>query len=598
MSGDTVSGQREGGGAGSTPAWSPALERVGSGRDVARPSTSNGHLADAYEISEHIGMGAFADVYRGTRRADGAPVAVKMLNRKSSPGWIQRVFEEVRIQQVVGEGRVPRHRREKNLMHSPRLYDYYTVPAAPATDADIQTVILVVELAAGGDLIKVLASSVGGQRNLESLTAEERYNLARRVLKALLKELYYLHANGIIHRDIKLDNVLVADAPEPKENPKRLVIGEKAKFMLADFGQAHQIGGPQLHSMCGTPGCTAPEVSPDDPHSFTAASDVWAAGCVAKTILGDDNACPHAPALLALIHTTQRADAARRPTAAHLLDGFDFDGVTPLAGVWKEGAAPGNETVDGGVGGGGGGGGAEKFMVRGGGACIDANARAISAGSEHMAAVTRKRQASAGGLTPGGGSAARPRVETLSHESKQLLASRISARFADRADDLISSRARSIEDVRPLVALVRELGAEGGEINLRALGPDTLRFIFRACDAKGIGLLSLSDISAANDAIRVSPGSDIARLFRSLDVLTWPAKRTHRSRADHLSPEELDKVCYWNLQGNPCGECAYYKANETLVVQRKGVSLRDFLKAAEGGDVSVRIREATGDAER
>lgn len=589
---ESVGGQRagEGSGAGSTPAWT-RLERVGSGRDVLRPSTSNGMLADAYEIGEHIGMGAFADVYRGTRRKDGAPVAVKMLYKKSSSGWIHRVYEEVRIQQVVGEGRVPRHRREKNLMHSPRLYDYYTVPAEPATDADIQMIILVVELAAGGDLIKVLASTVDGRRNLECLTAEERYNLARRVLKALLKELYYLHANQIIHRDLKLDNVLVAEAPELRENPRRFVIGEKAKFMLADFGQAYQLDTPQLHSMCGTMGCTAPEVSPNDPNSFTAASDVWAAGSIARTILGDDNSSPHAPALFALIHTTQRADAARRPTAAHLLDGFDADGVTPLSGVWKEGAAPGDETV---------GGGAEKFTVYGGGALmgggVDANALAVSAGSEHMAAVTRKRQASVGGLTPGGGNAkdaVRSRFETLSPEIKQLLANRISVRFADRADELVASRSWSLEDLRPLVTLVRGHGPLGGELNLRELSPETLRFVFRAWDSKGIGLLSLADVTSASEVIRVRPGSDIARLFRSLDVLTWPAGRTHRSRADFLTPEELENVCYWNLQGRPCGACAYYKANETLVVLRKGISLGDFLKAAEGGDVSVIIRPTT-----
>jgi serine/threonine protein kinase len=81
----------------------------------------------------------------------------------------------------------------------------------------------------------------------------------------LAKALEELHAKDIMHRDIKLDNIMLRDdEPEPK-NP-----------VLVDFGLARR--GPVVgKSVCGTPGYIAPEIFVG---GYTNKCDVFGLGVV------------------------------------------------------------------------------------------------------------------------------------------------------------------------------------------------------------------------------------------------------------------------------------------------------------------------------
>lgn len=93
---------------------------------------------------------------------------------------------------------------------------------------------------------------------------------ATRLFKQLVEGLYYLHTHGIIHRDLKLSNLLLTDARDLK---------------IADFGLAVQLesGTAVRNTFCGTPNYIAPEIVARESHDLSA--DLWSLGVMDFTFL-------------------------------------------------------------------------------------------------------------------------------------------------------------------------------------------------------------------------------------------------------------------------------------------------------------------------
>lgn len=113
------------------------------------------------------------------------------------------------------------------------------------------------------------------QRTLHELMRMRRRLAEReaaRVLLQLVSAVTYLHALGVVHRDIKLPNLFLHDGA----------------CKLGDFGLAALLTteGERRSTLCGTPSYIAPEVlakGGGDGHSFPV--DVWAIGIVAFALL-------------------------------------------------------------------------------------------------------------------------------------------------------------------------------------------------------------------------------------------------------------------------------------------------------------------------
>ena len=78
----------------------------------------------------------------------------------------------------------------------------------------------------------------------------------------------FLHANKIVHRDLKLGNLFLNDNMELK---------------VGDFGLATRFEGKRKMTLCGTPNYIAPEVLTKKGHSYEV--DVWSLGCIVYTLL-------------------------------------------------------------------------------------------------------------------------------------------------------------------------------------------------------------------------------------------------------------------------------------------------------------------------
>ena len=135
-----------------------------------------------------------------------------------------------------------------------------------------ERVVLILEIMYGGTLLDAVLDK-GGYSEHE----------ARRIFKQLLETLAYLHAKGIVHRDVKLENMMVRKYKD--------LSGVK----LLDMGFALKLEGGRgghTQSMSGTPVYLAPEVvkvvkgRPDGVRRFTVAVDIWAAGCALFLLLG------------------------------------------------------------------------------------------------------------------------------------------------------------------------------------------------------------------------------------------------------------------------------------------------------------------------
>jgi serine/threonine protein kinase len=117
-----------------------------------------------------------------------------------------------------------------------------------------RNVFLVMEYCEGGELISLVG-------DFEALPQAVR----DRIFAQMLKGLCYLHENGVAHRDLKPDNVLL----DGKRNAK-----------LADFGFSRRVDGNLLMATpCGSPTYVAPEILlGQDYDGFKA--DIWSLGVV------------------------------------------------------------------------------------------------------------------------------------------------------------------------------------------------------------------------------------------------------------------------------------------------------------------------------
>ncbi len=181
------------------------------------------------------------------RHEDGLPVAIKVVDGDGTPLFAAALQGEVRAAAALDHPGIV------------RLYDVGVVPeAAAASGLRPGSPWVAMERAEG-----TLASRSPGD-----------WGEAREVLLEVLDALAHAHARGVVHRDLKPDNVLY-------------VSGRHHAWLLADFGLAHAFASEDVvaHARAGTPAYMAPEQVRGDWRSLGPATDLYALGVVTWELL-------------------------------------------------------------------------------------------------------------------------------------------------------------------------------------------------------------------------------------------------------------------------------------------------------------------------
>jgi calcium/calmodulin-dependent protein kinase I len=113
-------------------------------------------------------------------------------------------------------------------------------------------------------------------KDLFDYLAERNYSLpetrACELIAQLADALQYLRAFGVVHRDLKLENIMMSDN------------SDTALPLLIDFGLARILyPGQTTTEPFGTLGYVGPEVLRKDEYSFSC--DIWSLGCITYAIL-------------------------------------------------------------------------------------------------------------------------------------------------------------------------------------------------------------------------------------------------------------------------------------------------------------------------
>ncbi|CDQ91646.1 unnamed protein product, partial [Oncorhynchus mykiss] len=120
-----------------------------------------------------------------------------------------------------------------------------------------------------------VSSRVTGGELFEDIVAREYYSEAdaSQCIQQILESVNHCHQSGIVHRDMKPENLLLASKLKG------------AAVKLADFGLAIEVQGDQQawFGFAGTPGYLSPEVLRKDPYGKPV--DMWACGVILYILL-------------------------------------------------------------------------------------------------------------------------------------------------------------------------------------------------------------------------------------------------------------------------------------------------------------------------
>lgn len=195
-------------------------------------------------MGQRVGSGTYGIVYRATQKGSGQRVAIKEIRHLDNPLVCRRTLREIKFLQ---------HLKHDNIV---TLLDV----ARPDSFDSFSKACLVQEYVPH-NLSQVIAKYELNDRQISCFTLQ------------MLAGLNAVHSAGIIHRDVK---------------PENLLVGHNGELKICDFGLARaQNAGERkrdkMTAYVATRWYRAPEIMVS---RYGKASDVWSSGCVLAEMLG------------------------------------------------------------------------------------------------------------------------------------------------------------------------------------------------------------------------------------------------------------------------------------------------------------------------
>ncbi|GLU21404.1 hypothetical protein SLE2022_375460 [Rubroshorea leprosula] len=194
-----------------------------------------------YRFLKTLGSGSFGEVVLAEDMMTGNNVAIKIIDSQHNEIEINR---EIQIMKVLG-------------MH----------PNIIRLEEEIHTknhTYIVMEYAENGDLLSYLLKQKNGRCQLSE-------GEARKIFRQIICGLNHCHGNMIVHRDLKLENVL---------------LGSRCDVKIADFGLSKMLRYHRLRESVGSLPYAAPEVLSGKFYAFEA--DIWSCGVILYALLCGD----------------------------------------------------------------------------------------------------------------------------------------------------------------------------------------------------------------------------------------------------------------------------------------------------------------------
>uniref|UniRef100_A0A671K9E6 non-specific serine/threonine protein kinase n=1 Tax=Sinocyclocheilus anshuiensis TaxID=1608454 RepID=A0A671K9E6_9TELE len=198
------------------------------------------NLKHRYELLETLGRGTYGKVKKAIERHSGREVAIK----------------SIRKEKIKDEQDMVHIRREIEIMSSlrhPHIISIYEV------FENKDKIVIVMEYASKGELYDYISER-------RRLTERETRHFFRQIVSAV----HYCHKNGVVHRDLKLENVL---------------LDENCNIKIADFGLSNLYHKDKLlQTFCGSPLYASPEIVNGRPYCGPEV-DSWALGVLLYTLV-------------------------------------------------------------------------------------------------------------------------------------------------------------------------------------------------------------------------------------------------------------------------------------------------------------------------
>ena len=222
-----------------------------------------------YILGQTLGEGEFGKVKLGWKKTGEVQVAIKLIRRETlgqNPSRLPKIYREVSIL--------------RGLEHPNIVKLHEMIETTPYIG-------IILEYASGGELFDYILT----HRYLKD-------NTARKLFAQLVSGVGYLHKKGIVHRDLKLENLLLdrnrnivitdfgfantfnADDELEEEIERNLTDRKYVKEMNLDRVQNGTRRGDLMATSCGSPCYAAPELVVTDSLYTGRKVDVWSCGVI------------------------------------------------------------------------------------------------------------------------------------------------------------------------------------------------------------------------------------------------------------------------------------------------------------------------------